>query len=311
MKFAVVDIGSNAIRFQVTTVLKYHDNISFKKMEYIRFPLRLGEDVFHYKAISREKEEKFVKLLQTFKLLFELYEVDDYMICATSAMRESSNGPEIVSRVWKELGVKINVIDGALEAEYINNVIFKSLDDRNYLHIDVGGGSTELNFYVNHRKIASESFKIGSVRRLQGKDTPETWEEMNEWVMRKLPKINGPIICVGTGGNIGKIHDLASPNKKTRIISRTQIEKTIDYLKSFTLEERINVLMLNPDRADVIVPASEIYLSVMKWAKASSMLVPDVGLKDGVIQMLYEKNVKKYDPKTENFHNIASKHERE
>jgi exopolyphosphatase/guanosine-5'-triphosphate,3'-diphosphate pyrophosphatase len=311
MKLGVVDIGSNAIRFQVTNILKYNDQVSFKKMEYIRFPLRLGEDVFHYKAISKVKEDKFVKLMQTFKILFELYEVNDYMICATSAMRESQNGAEIVARVQKEVGVTINVIDGTTEADYINNVVFKSLDERNYLHIDVGGGSTELNFYVQHQKIASESFKIGSVRRLQGKDTPESWELMHDWVMKHLPRINGPIICVGTGGNIGKIHDLAAPNKKTRIISRVQIEKTIDYLKSYSIDERINVLMLNPDRADVIVPASEIYLTAMRWAKSSSMLVPEIGLKDGIIQMLYEKNVKKYDSTTDKYHNVSSKHERE
>jgi len=291
LKFAAVDIGSNAIRFQVTSVLINEGEPFYKKLEYVRFPLRLGEDVFLNKEISPKKEEKFIKLMSAFKLLFELYEIDDYMICATSAMRESSNGAKIVERVKNELGLKIDVISGEMEAELINNIILKNLDDKNYLHIDVGGGSTELNVYINHEKVASNSFKIGSVRRLEGKDTPEAWEEMRNWILANIPNHLKPITSIGTGGNMGKLFELVGKKNKTTA-SFKQIEKVREDLLKYSIEERINLLMLNPDRADVIVPAADIYLSAMKWAHSTQILVPEVGLKDGVIQLLFEKNYK-------------------
>ena len=297
MKLAAVDIGSNAIRFQVTKILEYNGMILFKKMEYVRFPLRLGEDVFKLGRISAEKESKFIKLIQTFKNLFELYEVDDYMICATSAMRESSNGREIAYKVKDLVGVDINIIDGDKEAELINTVLYNELDDSSYIHIDVGGGSTELNLFVNKQKIAARSFKIGSVRRLQGLDSPEEWEEMKSWIRNNIDKLPKPVIAIGTGGNIGKIFELGTADrskKDKRLISLKKIEEVQHNISQYNYEDRINVLMLNPDRADVIIPASEIYTSVMDFAKAKHMMVPEVGLKDGLMLMLYEKNKHKH-----------------
>lgn len=297
MKLAAVDIGSNAIRFQVTKILEYNGMILFKKMEYVRFPLRLGEDVFKLGRISAEKESKFIKLIQTFKNLFELYEVDDYMICATSAMRESANGREIAYKVKDLVGVDINIIDGDKEAELINTVLYNELDDSSYIHIDVGGGSTELNLFVNKQKIAARSFKIGSVRRLQGLDSPEEWEEMKSWIRNNIDKLPKPVIAIGTGGNIGKIFELGTADrskKDKRLISLKKIEEVQHNISQYNYEDRINVLMLNPDRADVIIPASEIYTSVMDFAKAKHMLVPEVGLKDGLMLMLYEKNKHKH-----------------
>jgi len=297
VKLAAVDIGSNAIRFQVTKILEYNGMILFKKMEYVRFPLRLGEDVFKLGRISAEKESKFIKLIQTFKNLFELYEVDDYMICATSAMRESANGREIAYKVKDLVGVDINIIDGDKEAELINTVLYNELDDSSYIHIDVGGGSTELNLFVNKQKIAARSFKIGSVRRLQGLDSPEEWEEMKSWIRNNIDKLPKPVIAIGTGGNIGKIFELGTADrskKDKRLISLKKIEEVQHNISQYNYEDRINVLMLNPDRADVIIPASEIYTSVMDFAKAKHMLVPEVGLKDGLMLMLYEKNKHKH-----------------
>jgi len=293
VKLAAVDIGSNAIRFQVSKILEYNGMIMFKKMEYVRFPLRLGEDVFRLGMISAEKEMKFIKLIQTFKNLFELYEVDDYMICATSAMRESKNGKDIVLKVKGLVGVDIDIIDGDKEAELINSVLHNELDDSSYIHIDVGGGSTELNLFVNRKKIAARSFKIGSVRRLQGLDAPEEWDEMKQWVKDNIDKLSKPVTAIGTGGNIGKIFELGSTerNKKDkRIISLKRIEEVQHNISQYSYEDRINILMLNSDRADVIIPASEIYTSVMEFAKAKNMLVPEVGLKDGLMLMLYERN---------------------
>lgn len=288
MKLAVVDIGSNAIRFQITNVIEYQELVKFKKIEYVRFPLRLGKDVFENGKISPEKEEKFLKLMHAFKLLIELYEVDDYLICATSAMRESENGEEIATKVQDEYKLEINIIDGNQEAEIINLAIQSKLDEKPYLHIDVGGGSTELNLYINKEKTNSQSFKLGSVRRLGHFDLPEIWEEMEDWIKKHISQKGKNITAIGTGGNINKIMEL-SQKKTGQPVPIGKIEEIQKYLHSYTLEERINFLQLNPDRADVIIPASEIYLAAMRAARAKTIVVPDVGMKDGMIQMLYEK----------------------
>lgn len=295
MKLGAIDIGSNAIRFQITNVIDYKGTITFKKVEYVRFPLRLGQDVFKYNRIMESSEAKFIKLMATFKMLLELYEVDDYMFCATSAMRESANGRNIADKVKAQLGLEIDIIDGDREAEIINKVIFNKLDSRSFIHIDVGGGSTELNLLVNKEKIAAQSFKIGSVRRLGGDDSPAEWQRMKAWVDKNVTMDMRPMLAIGTGGNISKINELAHlPKTKGEIprINVYKIEEVQKELSSYTLEERINVMMLNPDRADVILPACDIYLSVMKWANAKDILVPDVGLKDGLLQLLYERQMK-------------------
>jgi exopolyphosphatase/guanosine-5'-triphosphate,3'-diphosphate pyrophosphatase len=293
LKLAAIDIGSNAIRFQITNVLVYNGVTSFKKIEYVRFPLRLGQDVFRFNRIGPEKETKFIKLMQTFKNLFELYEVEDYIICATSAMRESENGKEIAEKVKDEMGLDITIIDGDQEAEIINKVIFNQLDDKAYIHIDVGGGSTELNLFINKKKTAAQSFRIGHVRRLNGNNDPEEWERMKAWTLGNIPPDIRPIIATGTGGNLSKLYELANlPRVRNQkpCINISKLGEVQDLLRKHTLEERIHILMLNPDRADVILPASEIYIAVMNWANATDILVPDVGLKDGLLQLLYEKH---------------------
>lgn len=300
LKLAAVDIGSNAIRIQLTNVIHYQNSTTYKKLEYVRFPLRLGQDVFNQTdentppMISPERAEKFLKLMHAFKLLIDLYEVDDYMGCATSAMREAQNGPELVERVQQEFGLKLNIISGKAEAELLNKALEGVMDEKAYLHIDVGGGSTELNVYVNREKIASESFPIGSVRRLmKRKSLDNVWKEMRTWIKSSVVKKEfGKVTAVGTGGNIGKIFDFA--NKRTgKTLSIYKIRQVQKFIASHTWEERINKLQLNPDRADVIIPASEIYTSVMDWAEATKMMVPEVGLKDGIMHALYERNLHK------------------
>ena len=290
MKLAAIDIGSNAIRLQVSNVLHYQEAVSFKKLEYVRFPLRLGQDVFNQQRISEAKQEKFVKLMQAYQLLLELYEVDDYLAFATSAMRESANGEELARRVLEETGIRIEIIDGDKEAEYINRAVLVNLDTKPYLHIDVGGGSTELTLLINHEKVASWSFPIGSVRRLEHHDAPEVWQEMQQWVQQHCGPLKGKLHAVGTGGNINKIFELAG-KKPGKVLGREKAEQVRAMLSDLSLEERINRLQLNPDRADVIVPASDIYLTVMRWAKAKGIFVPDVGLKDGMLRALYERQM--------------------
>lgn len=287
MKIAAIDIGSNAARLQISSVLHDGDFTSFKKVEYVRFPLRLGHDVFNFGNITTESEARTLKLMECYRLLMELHEVEGYMACATSAMRESANGDEIVERIAQSTGIKIHVIDGAREAQLINNVVVQALEDGQYLHIDVGGGSTELNLYFNRQKIASKSFKIGSVRLLEGKESKGAWQKMEKWIEDNIDSFE-PITAVGTGGNISKLFNLVSKTSENST-SLAELERMRNYIASFSQEERVHKLRLNADRADVIVPASDIYISVMKWVGADKILVPDLGLKDGIIQLVYEK----------------------
>lgn len=291
MKLAAIDIGSNAARLQISTVLHNDDTVSFKRVEYVRFPLRLGHDVFNFGALTPESEARTIKLMQVYKLLMELHEVEDYMACATSALREATNGHEVVQRIEVSTGVKIHIIDGQREAELINNVVVQALDDRQFLHIDVGGGSTELNLYVNRQKVNSKSFKIGSVRLLEGKEIKGGWRKIQDWVQDNVDS-SREVVAVGTGGNISKLFNLASKTSDDST-TLTEIERIRDYIAGFSQEDRINKLRLNADRADVIVPAAGIYISVMTWAGASQIIVPDLGLKDGIIQLVYAQLMKK------------------
>jgi exopolyphosphatase/guanosine-5'-triphosphate,3'-diphosphate pyrophosphatase len=290
VKLAAIDIGSNAIRLQISTILEGGEKMLFKKLEYVRFPLRLGHDVFTTNRISDASIAKFKKLMKAYKLLLELYEVDDYMFCATSAMRESENGEEVARQVKEELGVTINIIDGHMEAEFINKAIFSYLGNETYLHIDVGGGSTELNLFVKGKKIKTRSFKIGSVRILEHHDSPVMWEDMEHWVRENVKPAYGKVTAVGTGGNISKIFELAQ-KKPGATLSLKKVKAIKEEIESLTIDQRIYQLQMNPDRADVIVPASGIYIKVMEWAHSNSIIVPDVGLKDGILLNLLEKNV--------------------
>jgi len=289
MRVAAIDIGSNAIRLQVSSIVRYNERDTIKNLEYIRFPLRLGRDVFKEGRILQNSEEKFVKLMKAFKMLIDLYEVSAYRVCATSAFREASNGVAIATRVFEECGMPLEIISGEEEANLVNKAIFKYLDEKNYLHIDVGGGSTELNLYVNKQKIATDSFQLGSVRNMTMSEFPEAWVKLEQWIRDNVLKEYYPVTAIGTGGNINKLFELsATKNKKARSISLGELSSVHFLVSRMSIEERIHQLMLNPDRADVIVPASEIYLHVMQKAKAKKIVVPDLGLKDGIIETQYE-----------------------
>lgn len=289
MKFAAIDIGSNAIRFQISSVLNDGGAVIFKKNEYVRFPLRLGHDVFTTGRISDKSMAKFKKLMMAYKLLIELYDVDDYRFCATSALRESENCQALVKEIEDELSLTIHIIDGIQEAELINKAIASYLRNDHYLHIDVGGGSTELNVYAHGKKTLSRSFKIGSVRILEGQVLPATWDDMEHWVKSHITGFS-PLTAVGTGGNISKIFDLAG-TKPGALLSFEKVKEIGKMIESYSLNDRIYKLQMNPDRADVIVPAGNIYVKVMEWASAASILVPEVGLKDGIILQLYENHI--------------------
>lgn len=291
MILAAIDIGSNAARLQVSRVIIYSNETQFKKIEYLRFPLQLGSDVFTLGFISETKAEQFLKLMQTFKLLIELYQVDDYMICATSAMREAKNGQKIIKDIYQKTGLQIEIISGSREASLINKVIISKIGQEPVLHIDVGGGSTELNLYTKGKKIATESFEIGSIRRLPIEDSPKVWKSMEEWIKSNTKNLHGRLKAIGTGGNITKLYELVGKKAEMKLSLR-KIKEMRARLNKNSFEDNMRFYNLNPDRADVIIPASDIYINAMIWSKATSILVPEIGLKDGIMQSLFEKVIR-------------------
>ena len=289
MKLAAIDIGSNAVRFLVYRVIRQKDNDRFKKLEYIRFPLRLGQDVFLSGKVKKKNKERFYRLMNAFKILIDLYEVDAHYACATSAMRESENGRLIIKEVEQLYGLKINLISGEEEAKMINSVVIDQLSNGQYIHIDVGGGSTELNIIKDGKVRNSQSYKLGSVRGLELQNSSEKLREMYDWIQKNVQH-NLEITAVGTGGNIAKLHEL-SEDKGLDELRLSEIYRLQKFIDNMSMDERIYDLDLNPDRADVIVPASKLYAHAMESANATNIQVPEVGLKDGIIHMLYNKHV--------------------
>lgn len=293
MKFAAIDIGSNAVRLLLTRVIENNGQNLFKKESLIRIPIRLGIDSFTKTKISEEKITRLISTMKGFKNLIEAYQPIEFRACATAAMREAQNKNEIVKAIKEESDIDVEIIDGRREAEIIfANHIEKSLTKENaYLYIDVGGGSTELTLFSEKESIASKSFDIGTIRILKNLVSRENWDSMKQWVKKNVKKTN-PTSAIGSGGNINKIFRI-SRKKEGKPISKKNMKKIYDFLKSYTWEERINVLKLRPDRADVIIPASKIYISIMKWAKIDKMYVPQIGLSDGLIHIMYDKHKQK------------------
>ena len=291
MRYAAIDIGSNAIRLLIADIIENNGNVSFRKNTLVRVPLRLGDDAFLQQYISERKATDLVKSMSAFRNLMDVYKVSDYTAFATSAMREARNGQDIVRTIKEEADIDLEIITGQKEAKIIySNHSEQNIDrSKNYLYIDVGGGSTELSLFSDGKLLASRSFNIGTIRILDNQDKEETWNEMREFVRehtRMFKTING----IGTGGNINKLYKL-SEEKNGAPLSFIKVKSLYNYLNSFSLKDRINVLGINQDRADVIIPACEIYISVMKWANIKNIYVPSVGLVDGIIQILIEKNL--------------------
>lgn len=290
MKLAAIDIGSNAIRFLITNVLYANGKEKFKKLEYVRFPLRLGQEVFTRGQIGSINKDKFYRLMNAYKLLIDLYEVDDYFACATSALRESKNGQYLIKEVEQLFGLKIHLISGDEEAKMINSVIINELPKGKFLHIDVGGGSTELNVIADGHKIDSKSFKLGSVRGLEKKNSADKLENMFNWIQDSIVAQEFTA-AVGTGGNINKLYELSDDYGEGHLKLKElySVQKRVN---SLSMKERLFDLQLNQDRADVIIPASKLYAHAMESAQVKKIIVPDVGLKDGIIKMLYDRQSK-------------------
>jgi exopolyphosphatase/guanosine-5'-triphosphate,3'-diphosphate pyrophosphatase len=261
----------------------------FKKAELIRMPIRLGEDVFRFGVISDEKKIALAQTMRAFKLLMEVFGALDYRACATAAMREATNKSEVLKYIRRESGIDVEVIDGKLEAQIIySNHIAEHLDHRqSYLYIDVGGGSTELTLFTEGRIAASQSFNIGTIRLLHDQVSKETWSGLKSWIREKTSG-HHPLTAIGSGGNINKLFKMAD-KKENKPLLFTKLQETYYFLKEFSVEDRITILGLNPDRADVIVPATKIFMTIMKTAGIEKIIVPQIGLSDGIVHLLYEK----------------------
>ena len=287
-KFAAIDIGSNAIRLLINNVIEEKGKKTlFSKSELVRVPVRLGEDSFKSGKISDENFIRINKTMKAFLLLMEVNRVEKYMACATSAMREARNGLEIIEQIEKESGIKIELIDGEREAEIIASTDLKQLlqKDQSYLYIDVGGGSTEFTFFTEGNVSVSKSFELGTVRLLNNMVGEDTWKNLEAWIKQNvlnIPKIS----IIGSGGNINKLHKM-SGRKEGEALSYVWLNAQYRFLESLSYEDRISELGLNPDRADVIIPATRIFLSAAKWSGAKKIHVPKIGLSDGIIKTLY------------------------
>lgn len=289
MVFAAIDIGSNAMRLLFCRVYEVDGKAHFSKEELVRMPIRLGEDVFLQGKISDTKAQRLVTTLRGFGDLIRAYGVVGYRAVATSAMRDATNGEEIITRISKESGINVEIIDGKAEANLVfSNHIEELLNPKHaYLYIDVGGGSTELTLYFDNKVVAARSFNIGTVRMLLDKVEKEEMEEMKAWLKRNTTGIH-PLSAIGSGGNINKIFKM-SGKKETKHLSYDRLKGIYEMLCSYTYKERIERLDLKPDRADVIIPAAKIFLTTMKHADIEKVFVPQVGLSDGLVHGLYEQ----------------------
>ena len=294
-KYAAIDIGSNAVRLLISNIIEEKGKpVRFKKSSLVRVPVRLGADVFIKEKISKNNKERMLKTMQAFSLLMQTHNVVRYKACATSAMREAKNGQQIADLVLEETGIKIDIIGGEEEAAIIAATDLQSYIDENktYLYVDVGGGSTEFSVIDKGEKISSKSFKIGTVRLLNDVVKKEAWQELEEWIKTETSKFE-KIDVIGSGGNINKIFKI-SGKSLGKPLSYFYLTSYYNTLQTYSYEERISQLDLNQDRADVIIPATRIYLSAMKWSGAKDIYVPKIGLADGIIKSIYNDTVKSH-----------------
>ncbi len=291
-RFAAIDIGSNAVRLLISNVFEHEGKLTFKKQSLVRVPIRLGEEAFIHHTLSDEKITDFLEAMHAFKHLLKVYKPLKVRALATSAFREAENGVEVVDRVFRETGIRIEVITGREEAEvvYANGLRDNMDDNKSYLYMDVGGGSTELTLFMNHQPVLAKSFNVGSIRLLTDHIEGNAWEEMKEWVQTVGKKVPNQLSIIGSGGNINKYCKLLKREYGEPLLFE-DIYHLYKKLKSMTPDERIADLYLNPDRADVIVPAGKIFTSVMRWSNAKLAYVPKIGVSDGLIKMLYHEHL--------------------
>ena len=290
-KFAAIDIGSNAIRILIANIIQTDHDVVFQKNSLIRSPVRLGEDSFTLGEISPKSLKRFVKTMKAFKLLMNIHGVSNYKAYATSALREANNSSHVINMVKKKAGIKVEIIDGIKEAEIIsNNKISEFINtQKTFLFVDVGGGSTEFTFISEGIHVASKSFKIGTVRLINNLVDDRVWIGIENWIKKNSKKFQ-KITLMGSGGNINKLFKLSNI-KEGKPLSQIKLSQLFKLLEELNYEERVLKFDLNPDRADVIVPAARIYLKALEWSGGQKIYVPRFGLSDGMIKYMY-KNLK-------------------
>ena len=296
VNYAAIDIGSNAVRLLIKSIDREAvQEKKIKRVMMLRVPLRLGFDVFSIGELSEKKADKLRRLMKAFRQLMKIYDVDDYRACATSAMRDARNGRTIIKKIEKDTGIRIEIIDGQEEARMIYNNHIECMEDRlgNYMYVDVGGGSTEINLLTNGELVWSVSYNICTVRMLSNAVKEGTWQQMEEELMKVTEGV-AAINIIGSGGNINKLFRLADKkDKKLQRLPVSSLQTVYDVLKPLTPEERVEAFSLKQDRADVIVPAAEIFLKIAEVVHAEYIYVPVIGLSDGIIDNLYAKSLEK------------------
>ncbi len=287
-KYAAIDIGSNAMRLLITNIVEQDGKESqFNKNSLVRVPIRLGQDSFTVGEISEESITRMIDAMKAFRLLMKVHKVEKYLAFATSAMREANNAFEVVDIINKESDIKIEIIDGKKEATIIASTDLHHLlkTDKTYLYVDVGGGSTEFSLFSNGKIVVSKSFKAGTVRFLNEMVSEAVWKEMESWIKTNTRDYD-EVTLIGSGGNINKLFKM-SGKALEKPLSYIYLNSQYAFLNALTYEQRISELGLNPDRADVIIPATQIYLNAMKWSGARNIYVPKIGLSDGIVKAMY------------------------
>ena len=287
-KYAAIDIGSNAMRLLITNIVEQDNKeTQFNKSALIRVPIRLGQDAFTVGEIGNENIDRMVDAMEAFRLLMKVYKVEKYKACATSAMREAYNGKEVVEIIKQKSQIDIDIIDGKVEASIIASSDLNGFlsTDKTYLYVDVGGGSTEFSLFSDGKMVTSKSFKNGTVRLLNDMVNEVVWHEIEKWIKTNTSQYEN-ITLIGSGGNINKLFKL-SGKQQDKPLSYMYLNSQYQYLNSLTYEQRIAELALNTDRADVIIPATRIYLNAMKWSGARHLYVPKIGLADGIVKAMY------------------------
>ena len=287
-KYAAIDIGSNAMRLLVANIIEENGkDTQFSKSSLVRVPIRLGQDAFTVGEITEENIDRMVDAMKAFKLIMKVHKVEKYMACATSALREAYNGKEVVEIIKKKADVKIEIIDGKKEAAIIASTDLHYLlkTEHNYLYVDVGGGSTEFSLFSEGKMIISKSFKVGTVRLLNNMVGEIVWHEIEKWIKQNTEEFDN-VTLIGSGGNINKLFKM-SGKQNEKPLSYIYLNAQYTNLNALSYEQRISDLGLNPDRADVIIPALRIYLNAMKWSGARNIYVPKIGLADGIVKAMY------------------------
>ncbi|MDI9319632.1 MAG: hypothetical protein QM530_04065 [Phycisphaerales bacterium] len=293
MILAAIDIGSNAARLLISDAIPYENGVvDYTKLTLLRIPLRLGFEVFEKGIISPEKAKQLIASMKAYKLLMDIYKVESYRACATSAMRDARNGKQIIKDVLDETDIRIEIIAGQEEANiiYETHIAENLSSGKSYLYVDVGGGSTEITLFSDNHIVFKESFNIGTIRMLNKSVTDEQWNHM-KWYIKTHTTKHQPLVAIGSGGNINKIFSL-SKKKEGKPLPLELLRDYFRELSASTVAERMHLYNFRADRADVIVPALEIFIAIMRWSGASEIYVPRIGLADGLIKMQYAERMR-------------------